>query len=541
MTKFSAGLLVLLAVFAVFARTVGFSYIALDDAAYTFRNPFVAGGLSVCNIVEAFSNLRHGGIWMPVTYMSYMADVSLCRLFSLPLIGWMHFGNVLLHAANSLLLLILAGRFVKRAAGDSVAVSALVFPVLVWALHPLRVEPVAWIAARKELLWTLFALAAILCAEKGRSTASKVFCALSCLSKPTAVCLPFIFILCDWFAGRLSGLSFRKAAFRYVPLFLMAAVTGGIAAYSQTHVAGQDATELFVAPLSHRLVNALSAIGFYLKSIVWPFSLHIDCRAVPGAWPLGATWNLVVLALCALSAAIVFLRRRNSGFANGGGFLIFCVAWFMISLFPTLGVIGNFGMEAHADRFVYLPAMAISFLIARISIGTTFRILIFSALTAVASVQLGYWKDNAAAHARALECDAGHPRALVHVADSKCSRRRDFDGGIEFYRKALSLESSVPKGGFNAADTRARLAYALASRGRQGDFREVLALGADVLEDNGLDRRGMMLDALGTAFMHVGDFKRAAALFRASIDAPDRFWPKASTKRKLGECIEKGG
>jgi hypothetical protein len=69
----------------------------------------------------------------------------------------------------------------------------------------------------------------------------------------------------------------------------------------------------------------------------------------------------------------------------------------------------------------------------------------------------------------------------------------------------------------------------------------VLALGADVLEDNGLDRRGMMLDALGTAFMHVGDFKRAAALFRASIDAPDRFWPKASTKRKLGECIEKGG
>jgi hypothetical protein len=91
-------------VVALYARCIFFSYIGLDDAAYTFRNPFVAGGLSVPNIVEAFTNLRHGGIWMPVTYVSYMLDSSICRWTGLPLMGEMHFVNVLLHVANFLLL-----------------------------------------------------------------------------------------------------------------------------------------------------------------------------------------------------------------------------------------------------------------------------------------------------------------------------------------------------------------------------------------------------------------------------------------------------
>ena len=91
-------------VFALYARCVCFSYIGLDDAAYTFRNPFVAGGLSLSNVAEAFTNLRHGGIWMPVTYMSYMLDASICRMAGLPLISEMHVVNVLLHVVNFLLL-----------------------------------------------------------------------------------------------------------------------------------------------------------------------------------------------------------------------------------------------------------------------------------------------------------------------------------------------------------------------------------------------------------------------------------------------------
>ena len=217
--------------FALYARCILFSHIGLDDAAYTFRNPFVAGGLSVANVAEAFTNLRHGGIWMPVTYVSYMLDASICRWSGLPLMGEMHFVNVLLHVVNFMLFWKLLGKLFGASAQEGTRwtngttettgtdgtsgmegttgtdgtsrmdgtsgtadrrqptnntllttnhypLSTTNYPLptanyqlttiiaalaaMVWAVHPLRVEPVAWIAARKELLWTLFTLAGLI-------------------------------------------------------------------------------------------------------------------------------------------------------------------------------------------------------------------------------------------------------------------------------------------------------------------------------------------------------------------------------------------
>ena len=529
---------VFVAVVAVFARSAGFSYIGLDDAAYTFRNPFVAGGFSVCNAVEAFCDLGHGGIWMPATYISYMLDSTVSKALGLPLVGWMHAVNVLLHALNAVLLAVFAGMLPKRRDGSAPSASAAVFAVLVWALHPLRAEPVAWIAARKELLWSFFALAGLLFWSRGNRISAYVCCALSCFSKPTAVCFPLLALLLDLYCGSSAETSLRKRAATYLPFFIFAAATACIAAYSQTHVSGQAPTELFAAPLPQRIIGAISAVGFYLRSLVWPFGLHVDCRSVTGLMPIGGVANIAFACVFTVLFAVAWFRRKGGEMENRRfrALLAFCAAWFLVSLFPTLGILGSFGMEAHADRFTYLPMMAFAFLFSAVRIGTSAKILVLSALTALAYIQLGYWRDDAVAHARALECDPGHPRAMVHVADSRCSRRRDFDGGIELYRKALSLADTVPAGGFNTRDTVARLAYALASRGRYGDFCEVLSLGADVLKDPSLDRRGMMLDALGTAFMYRGDFVRAGELFRASLAAPGRFWPKASTKHKLGQC-----
>ena len=100
MTKFRPYSLIVLAVLAVFARAVGFSYIGLDDAGYTFRNPFVATGFSWANIVECFTNFRHGGIWMPFTYISYMIDMDASRITGMQLSTCMHLVNVLLHVLN---------------------------------------------------------------------------------------------------------------------------------------------------------------------------------------------------------------------------------------------------------------------------------------------------------------------------------------------------------------------------------------------------------------------------------------------------------
>ena len=664
-------------VFALYARCILFSFIGLDDAAYTFRNPFVAEGLSVANVVEAFTNLRHGGIWMPITYVSYMLDSSICRWTGLPLIGEMHFVNVLLHVVNFMLLWKLLGKLFGASALErtrwtngttettgtdgttdnqqpTIAVTAASRPfgtrnqlstinyqlstgiaalaAMTWAVHPLCAEPVAWIAARKELLWTLFTLAGLIFWIKGLGKGKReagrgwreegklrtqnyqlstinyqlstlICCALACLSKPTAMCFPFLLLLVTWWMRKedrrvfsirdetievptnpqsttlfplpFSLFPFPSSLFPFpsslfpfpfslFPLlsFLLAAATAAIAAYSQTHVAGQDVVALYAAPISHRLVNALSAIGYYLRVTFCPFGLHVDCRAVPGLWPLDAGWNFAALAIAAVAAFLCWIKGR--------GLIIFSALWFLISLSPTLGIFGSFGVEAHADRFAYLPLMAFSFLLAGLlrkkvaewvsegvrdggSISTRSTrstrlknlpttnyqlptIIVIALLSLLTFQQLSYWRDDWAAHRRVLDCDSGHPRAMVHVADARCSRQRDFDGGIRLYRKALSRTGTVPSGGFNVADVKARLAYALASRGGCDDFAEVKKLGAEVLQDFRLDRRGMMLDALGTAFMAEGDAKRAALLFKASIEAPDRFWPKASTRRKLESC-----
>ena len=864
-----------MAVLALFSRSVTFSYIGIDDAAYTFRNPFVASGFSLDNVVEAFANLRHGGIWMPITYISYMVDFSICKMSGIPLMQMLHLTNVLLHAVNFCLLIRFmrglcvpssvwpfsamaggthdgegdvatqdfgrAGARPSRVThdgegavatqdfgramhgGDTQMVQSpngqmqseianrkivngkflllIVFAALIWAIHPLRVEPVAWVAARKELLWTMFALLGLLswmrfCGPGSRalgqpsdSTATTtrassprqgfgragarpsrvthdgegddatqdfgragarpsramhgddtqmtkspngqmqseianrkivnpatqseignrkiangkwlacltvLFCILACLSKPTAMCFPLLALLVDWHVGRKSNaIGNRKSKITaYILMLLAAGATAAVAAYSQTHVAGQDVTSIYATPLPQRLVNALSAIGYYLRATIWPFGLHIDCRTVKSLMPLEGWLNLSVFAAaCAACLWSAFRGWRNapnrksgghlssaattarvssprqatagvtqfivseSGFGRAGarpsrvthdgegddatqdigragarpsrvthdgegavatqGFgragarpsrathggdtqmtkstngqmqseianrkivnspeqseianhkskikdvLIFSILWFAIGLLPTLGIFGGFGIEAHADRFAYLPSMAIPFLCAALLAvgvgdfggvagrsdadglspsGIAVKWALPAAVLALAAVtfrQLGFWRDDATAYHRVLVCDPEHPRAMVHVADSLCSRRRDFAGGIAMYSKSLSLADTVPDGGINVADVRARLAYALASRGGYDDFGEVKRLGADVLKDVRLDRRGMMLDALGTAFMQEGDYRLAAMLFEASLKAPDRFWPKASTQRKLDVC--KGG
>jgi tetratricopeptide (TPR) repeat protein len=210
---------------------------------------------------------------------------------------------------------------------------------------------------------------------------------------------------------------------------------------------------------------------------------------------------------------------------------------------PTLGLFGSFGIEAHADRFTYLPMTAIALLAATIPLSGDIEsrvsrlplrkaaYVLVAVYGIVAFRQVGFWKDDYTAHLRALDLDPEHPRAMVHVGDALCARTRNFDKGIEYYRRSLKARAREY--------VNYRLAYALASRGGREDYAEVKRLGAAVAKDTSLDSRGMMLDALGTAYMAEGDWESAIKMFKASIAAPGRFWPKASTKHKLDECLER--
>jgi hypothetical protein len=538
---------------AVFAQCAGFGFIGLDDAGYTFRNPFVATGFSLANLSECFANLRHGGIWMPLTYLSYILDVEASDFFGIKLAAWMHSVNVAVHAANLVLLLGLVMRL-SAARGKPAPVFLVFAAAAFWAFHPMRAEPVAWIACRKELLWVLFALAGLRCWLKALTAGTGgdrlavfavAFCVAACLSKPTAMCFP---LLAGMVQLALSGSGIavafprRRLWLAYLPMLAAAAATALIAAYSQTHVAGQDSTSLFAAPLHHRIVHALSALGFYLRSTVLPYGLHVDCRSAEGWLPPGGVANLATVAVALSAAAWFFVRRKAWRPSPGTVGFWFALLWFALPLAPTLGLFGSFGIEAHADRFTYLPAMAVVFLAALSPEGgfaekfTTkkMRLMLVLAVAAYAASgfrQTRFWRDDHTAHLRALACDPVHPRAMVHVGDALCAQFRDYDGGIALYRRSMELRPREY--------VKYRLAYALASRGKWADFQEVKRLGADVAAKPSLDRRGMMLDALGTAYMADGDWEKAAELFKASIAAPGRFWPKASTRRKLEECLER--
>ncbi|MBQ9739920.1 MAG: tetratricopeptide repeat protein [Kiritimatiellae bacterium] len=560
MTRFRPYVFIVLAVLAVFARAVGFSYIGLDDAGYTFRNPFVATGFSWANVVECFTNFRHGGIWMPLTYITYMIDMDVSRITGMQLSAWMHLVNVLLHALNTVLLLFLVRRLAV-AAGKNCDSLPVLIAALFWALHPMRVEPVAWIACRKELLWVFFTLGGLVfwlkyltasvrnAAAKSSLVLSFLSCVAACLCKPTAMCFPILAGALHLLLRSGAGVDGRKPGFSapsvacYIAMFTVAGGTAIAAAYSQTHVAGQEAVALFAAPFHHRVVHALSALGFYFRAAVWPRGLHVDFRIEEGLIPQDGVANLIAFAVAAMIAVLVIVYIWRNHCPGAMAACLFSLAWFMVPIAPTLGLFGSFGIEAHADRFTYLPAMAIVFLAAlcpvpdvalkRFSDGAFFKValMVVAVYGVFAFRQAGFWRDDYTAHLRALDCDPEHPRAMVHVGDALCARVKDFDRGIAFYRRSLSLRPREY--------VKYRLAYALASRGRWEDRQEVKRLGAEVVRNPSLDQRGMMLDALGTVYMAEGDWETAIRMFEASIAAPGRFWPKGSTKRKLDECIER--
>ena len=245
---------------ALFRQTGGFEFLRLDDPGYTYLCPFVKDGLSWANVREAFTNVRHEAIWMPVTNISYMCTISLFG----PGAGAHHLVNVAIHALNAVLLLWLLVALGQRA---SRLVTVAFLLAAFWALHPQRVEAVAWIASRKELLCTTFVLGGLLCWLRARrregwgwipALAGTYACyALACMSKPTAMCFPFLVLAVE---GILWPRQTRSSPFSFVLcqlsfFLLIAAATGALAVYSQTHPEGHAELALFSAPLGWRILN----------------------------------------------------------------------------------------------------------------------------------------------------------------------------------------------------------------------------------------------------------------------------------------------
>ena len=534
--------LLVAAVWALFARTASFEFVRLDDHDYTFLCPFVATGLSWSNIAAAFSNFTHAAIWMPVTYITYMVDFSLFGATRAHM-GPVHLGNVFIHSVNALLVFAfltkVASAAFRRKAEGKIAFAAFL-AALWWAVHPYRVEPVCWIAGRKELLWTMFSLAGLLFWMARRrpfgihTLCAYTCCALACLSKPTAMCFP-VLALCVSLAvdpPKMPLPRFRLAMLAdarflaYLPLAAMSAAVACIAVYSQTHAAGYAERALYTAPLWWRALNAAVSVGLYLIQSIFPVGLHADRLIMTGSMPFGTVAVIAFFAALAISALI----QRNRETARRA---LPWALFFLAAVAPVLGLFGSFGREAMADRFSYMPCVALAALVAitiprlATSKGAGFVVYI-AAWTVFTWMLVGTWRNDYTLFRRVLAVDPNHPRALYHVASEECARFGDLDSGIEHFRMSLAIENSF--------DTAAQLCYALARRGGAYDFAEVRRYGSEAERDHSLDRKGMMLEALGMAAMYEGRWKDAASCFEDSIKAPRRFYPADEARRLLAIC-----
>ena len=348
-------LLLALITLAAFLPATQYAFINYDDNDYVSANPDVQRGLSWAGVKWAFTTL-HAENWHPLTWLSHMTD---CELFGLNP-GAHHFVNVMFHAANAVLLFVVLLRL-TGAQWPAAFVAAL------FAWHPLHVESVVWIAERKDVLSTFFALLTLLCyarfvqAKCRRSFwLAVLFFALGLLAKPMLVTLPFVLVLLDfWPLQRLAGLPPARTLARLVaekwPFFLLTAASCALTFLAQSHKVNNVAAvvSLEFVPLHYRLQNVPLAYATYLLKLAWPTQLAVF---YPLANVLPAARVATAVALLLLGSGLAWRTRHSRPY-----FLLGWL-WFLGMLVPVIGLV-QVGGAAWADRYSYLPGVGI-FLIA---------------------------------------------------------------------------------------------------------------------------------------------------------------------------------
>jgi tetratricopeptide (TPR) repeat protein len=338
---------------AVYWPVATFEFLNFDDPLYVTDNPHVQHGLNWHNVEWALTTLSASN-WHPLTWLSHMLD---CQLFG-QRPGPVHLVNLALHLANTVLLFL----FLNRATS---ALWRSAFVAALFALHPLHVESVAWIAERKDVLSAFFFFLALLAyvryasQSKVQGLKSKVthdasritfylltlfFFTVGLLSKPMLVTLPFVLLLLDyWPFQRLSIETLRRVLLEKFPFFLLSAACSIITFIAQKRGGSVAPVESF--PLPDRLANALLAYASYLQKMVWPSGLACFYPLRFG-WP---GWQIALAAtvLLALSVFAWAVRGRLPWFVVGW-------LWYLGTLVPVIGLV-QVGTQSIADRYTYLP------------------------------------------------------------------------------------------------------------------------------------------------------------------------------------------
>jgi tetratricopeptide (TPR) repeat protein len=531
------GVLLILVVLVAFGPTLDNGFVNYDDDVYVVRNPHVHAGLGASSLSWALTTFELAN-WHPLAWLSFQVDY---QLYGLSPWGF-HLTNLLLHAANVLLLYVALWRM-TRTAWPSAFVAAL------FALHPLHVESMAWVAERKDVLSTLFWMLTLLAYARyaalpgiGRYFLVAVVHALGLLAKPMLVTLPLVLLLLDyWPLGRYrpgqwawplkNGTGqFAPAApwqllAEKVPLLLLASASAALTLVAQYRGGAENSA----AELPLRLENAVLAYVRYLGKTLWPMDL---APFYPYPRTLYPAWQVVgaVLILAGVTAAVFRSAPRRP-------YLLVGWLWFVGTLAPVIGVVQVLGGHALADRYTYVPLIGV-FLMAAWALaewGGSRRgsavvagaagALALAGCLAISWVQEMYWVDSISLWSHTLRVTRDNHLAHYNLGVA-LENGGEPDRALEQYAEALRI---IP----NYAKAHINLGILLERRGRLSD-----AIGhyrAAVAAD---PSNGGAYNNLGQALAQQGDLDAAV---RSCAEAVRIKPDSAPAHSNLGMALVLGG
>ena len=311
-------------------------FIEFDDRLYVTKNDWVRAGMTWSGTVWAFTQF-HSANWHPLTWLSHMLD---CEIYGMNATGH-HISSLILHIMNSILLFL----FFSQVTG---AYHRSCILALLFALHPLHVESVAWIAERKDVLSTFFGLLCLMTYSRYVQTFHKkhyYYCfaclCLSLMSKPMLVTMPVLLIILDvWPIQRTDDKKYQDKMLLFIPVIGVALMTF-LAQYQDKAV--NPLSDLGLMP---RVLNALTAIGTYLIKTAWPTNFSVLYPHPGYSIHFGPAIFWFIFLICLLIIGMYRLKQMP--------FLLTGILWFLISLMPVIGII-QVGSQAMADRYTYIP------------------------------------------------------------------------------------------------------------------------------------------------------------------------------------------
>jgi tetratricopeptide (TPR) repeat protein len=451
----------LLATAVLYYSAVHHDFVNYDDNDYVTQNPHVTGGLTAANVHWSFTGVWAAN-WHPLTWISHMADV---QIFGLDPAGH-HATNILLHLVNVVLLFLLLDAATRKRRRSAI-VAAL------FALHPLNVESVAWIAERKNLLSTTFLLLALLAygmyvrkPALTRYLLVALLFALGLMSKAAIITLPFALLLLDyWPLQRFSSdaKQNRGLLLEKIPLLVISAAAALVTVWAQR--SGGALGTSSALPLSQRLPNAIYSYAVYLGKAIWPSDLAVF---YPHPENSLALWKVAGAALLLIGITAVACKYRERRYLVTGWL------WFLGVMVPMIGIV-QAGRQAMADRYAYITFWGL-FVIAvwlvgdwaesrhfdwrLLHLGAIFILLMY---TSTAAVQLSYWKNSYTLFSHALAVTENNGTAEGNLGDALVQMGRPGEA-VWHFKRQVELLPQLSTAHYN---------YATILH-RQGDLRQAL-------------------------------------------------------------------